>query len=203
MNRFLQRVIAYVVDILVVSIFATCISNVRVINFQFKDYNKVYDSYLKENEEYKGFVKKIKECYKDKKISEKEVESLEKEYKEYSSLVKAKYEDNKISEKEYNRILSQAEDQYEDSYKDYYYQIKKYSIVTNLIYVAVILLYFVGFQALTGQTLGKKLMKLKVASTKGDGKVKPMQYFIRALILYNTIFYFIEILVVLSATTNI
>ncbi len=202
MNKFLQRVIAYVVDILVVSIFATCISNIGFINFQLKDYNEVYNSYTKDNKEYTEFVKDFKEYYKDKKITEKEVQKLEKNYKNYYSLVEKKYDDKKISKKEYDSILEKAEDKYEVLYKDYYYQIKRFSVVTNLIYVVVILLYFVLFQAFTGQTLGKKIMKLKVASIKGDGKVKPMQYFIRALILYNTIFYLIDVIVVLTVGKN-
>lgn len=202
MNKFLQRVIAYVVDILVVSIFATGISNIGFINFQLKDYNEVYHAYTKDNKEYSEFVKDFKSYYKDKKITEEETQKLEKNYKNYYSLVEKKYEDKEISKKEYNGILEEAEDKYEVLYKDYYYQIKKYSILTNIIYVVVILLYFVGFQLLTGQTLGKKIMKLKVASIKGDGKVKPMQYFIRALILYNTVFYLIDVFVVLTVGKN-
>lgn len=200
MNKFLQRVIAYVVDILVVSVFATCLSNIGFINVQLKDYNEVYNAYTKDNKEYTEFVKEFKKAYKDKKIEEKEIEKLEKDHKNYYGLVEKKYEDKEISEKEYDGILEEAEDKYEILYKDYYYKTKKYSVVTNIIYVVVILLYFVGFQAFTGQTLGKKIMKLKVSSVKGKNKVTPVQYLIRALILYNTIFYLIDVIVVLAVS---
>ncbi len=198
MNKFLQRVIAYVVDILVVSIFATCIANIGFINVQLDDYNKVYNDYAKDNEEYTDFVKDFKKYYKDEKITEEETEKLKKNYETYYGFVEKKYDDKKITDKEYDEILEDVQDEYNVMYEDYYYQIKKYSIVTNIIYIVVILAYFVGFQLLTnGQTLGKKIMKLKVASTKNNGKVKPIQYFIRALILYNTIFYLVNILIVL------
>lgn len=200
MNKFLQRVIAYVVDILVISVFATCLSNIGFINFQLKDYNEVYESYTKDNKEYTEFVKDFKEVYKDKKVEEKEFEKL-KEHKSYFGLVEKKYEDKEIKKEEYDEILKKAEEEYSVLYKDYYYQVKKNSAVTNIIYVVVILIYFVGFQSITGgQTLGKKIMKLRVESVKGNEKVTPIQYFIRALVLYNTIFYLLDVIVALTVS---
>ena len=200
MNRFLQRVVAYVVDILVVSIFATCIANIGFINVQLKDYNKVYQAYTEETKKYNNFVSDVKDAYKDKKIEEKEFSKLEKNYKasnEYYQILEKKYDDKKITKKEYDQILKDCESKYQKVYKEYFYQIKKYSVVTNVIYIVVILAYFVGFQLLTnGQTLGKKIMKLRVASIKDGQKPTALQYFIRALILYNTIFYLTDILII-------
>lgn len=202
MNRFLKRVGAYIIDILVITIFAACLSNIDFINVQLKDYNNVYSDYKNDNEKYSKFVEDFKDYYSDKEITEDEAEKLKKNHEEYySNFVEKKYEDKKITKKEYNSILEDAKDKYAKLYKDYYYEMKKYSIVTNIIYIVVILCYFVGFQMLTnGQTLGKKIMKLRVASIKKEEKPTMWQYLVRALILYNTIFYFTDIIIVLCVS---
>ena len=202
MKMFFKRVFAFVIDILLVGLFATALSNISVINVQLDDYNKVYEAYLKDTEEYQDFNKYFKKYYKDKKIDEKELNKLSKKTENYYKLVEEKYDDKKITKKEYNKILDNATDQLQDLYKDYNYKMNKYSVVSNIIYTVVILLYFVIFQYFVGQTLGKKIMSLKTLDTKEHKPASIAQLFIRAIILYNVVFFLIDILVAYVATKD-
>lgn len=84
-----------------------------------------------------------------------------------------KYESKEISEEELLTLN-----------KDYVYKITKYSISTNIACILVIFAYFGLFQKYNnGQTLGKKIMKIKVV---GDNQetVSIGKYFLRILPMY-------------------
>ena len=65
----------------------------------------------------------------------------------------------------------------------------KYSAYSTGISFVCYILYFVGFQKWNkNQTVGKKLMKLKIINKDNSDNVNVWQYLIRTLILYNLIF---------------
>lgn len=65
----------------------------------------------------------------------------------------------------------------------------KYSIYSTGISFVCYILYFVGFQKWNkNQTVGKKLMKLKIINKDSGDNINVWQYLVRTLILYNLIF---------------
>ena len=87
---------------------------------------------------------------------------------------------NEIVEKYYNKEISFEEMQEQNM--DNYYDINRYSISNNIEIVLVLFLYFVIFQKYNnGQTLGKKIMKIKVV---GDNKTSIWRYLLRMLPMY-------------------
>ena len=65
----------------------------------------------------------------------------------------------------------------------------KYSIYSTGIRFVCYILYFVGFQKWNkNQTVGKKLMKLKIINKDSSDNINVWQYLVRTLILYNLIF---------------
>ena len=124
MNKNFKRVIAYMIDTILVSMVAFFLTNVSQINFQLDNYNKTYKSYEKTVSKY---------------------EDLEDEYEE----AKEKYEDKKITKKEYKEIKKEFED-YEDNYiknvKKYGYELSKNSVISSIILIALVVAYFVLFQ---------------------------------------------------------
>ena len=56
--------------------------------------------------------------------------------------------------------------------------------------------YFIAFNKYTnGQTLGKKVMRLKIVNSKDiDAKVPIWSYLVRAIILYQPIYYLVKLL---------
>jgi len=93
----------------------------------------------------------------------------------------------------YNAYLETVEDytnekitdeEYLELYKDSYYLINKYSISYNIVIVLVIVLYFGVFQRFTnGQTIGKKLMKIRVVS-RSDKNLGITNYLLRIIPMY-------------------
>ena len=79
--------------------------------------------------------------------------------------------------------------EYLEKSKDVVYEIDKIAVPSTLIKVVLYIGYFVVFQAYNkGQTLGKKLMKIKVINTKkdeltGSNKVTVNQIAIRSIII--------------------
>lgn len=95
------------------------------------------------------------------------------------------------SYEKYNKILENftndeiTEDEFNKEYSENYYLVSKYSISYNIIIVLSIILYFGVFQRYNnGQTIGKKLMKIKIVSNNENDKVSLFQYLLRTLPMY-------------------
>ena len=65
----------------------------------------------------------------------------------------------------------------------YNYELSKLSIISNSIYIIIFLAYFVGFNCLyEGQTLGKKLMNIKIVS-ENNNKISAWIYLLRTILI--------------------
>ena len=104
---------------------------------------------------------------------------------------------------EYTELVEQANageidtetDEYKDKIVDLNYNINKYKVISSSISVVGFLLYFAVLQwALKGQTIGKKIMKIRVVANKEDKKLNVGNYILRSLILNNIIFSIILII---------
>ena len=139
MDTILKRVMAYIIDIFIVSIIATLISSIGLINPYKDEYNDAYDQYA-------NTVAQIQEGGSGVDNSEDELITL-------------------------------------------YYNVNKYNVVRSGISVGCTILYFALLQLLLGgQTLGKKIMKIKVVANREDKKLNFGNYLIRTVILNNVIF---------------
>ena len=174
-TRF-KRIAAYMIDMIIVSIVVFGLSNVKQINYQIDNYNSA-------SKEYQNYVKKY-----------------EKEEKKYED-AKADYKDKKITKKEYNKKKSEYNEykkDYEKKIKKYNYNISKNSVISTIISMAIVIAYFAIFQfSMGGQTLGKKIMKLKVVSAK-DRELNIFNYLIRCAILNGVI---VNLLLVIFVNT--
>jgi len=148
-----KRVIAYLLDILLIYILISAIVSIRFINPTYDKYVEAYEKYAEVLEDYtKGNI-------------------TDKEYTELNM-------DNIIN-------------------------VTKYSISSNVVIILVIIGYFCLFQKFNnGQTLGKKIMKIKVVGVDNKNvnigryllRILPMHYiFIGSIlpILINSIFIFV------------
>ena len=96
---------------------------------------------------------------------------------------------NELNEELTNFMLEISEseiytEEQADKLLDIEYRIEKESMVVNSISLLVIIAYFVIFQFLNnGQTIGKKLLKLKVISDNNK-KINILQIVLRTIIIY-------------------
>lgn len=101
------------------------------------------------------------------------------------------YEKYETEYNKYQELINGTEDVSllieSDEYNSTVYNISKYSVVYTFANVALYIGYFVVFQKSTqGQTLGKKLFKIKVVSNDSSG-VKIWQLLIRTLFIYSIV----------------
>jgi uncharacterized RDD family membrane protein YckC len=156
--RTYKRIVAYLLDVMLVFSIISMVASIRIINPTFDKYEVKYQEYT---------------------------EVLEKAYKEEIPTEKA------IKENEKN-----------------IYYLNKYSVSTSIITEIALIGYFVFFQKATdGQTLGKKIMKIKVVSASKK-KLGFSNYFLRLLPFYyvligNTVGIFLNIIAVVTLKLRI
>lgn len=169
MKIVIKRFVAYAIDILIVSMISSLITSNTLIN---KDYKKYMDTY----EKYENIVDK---------------------YEENRESLQDSLENEEISDDEYDIKLEKLNDKFDEDNVNYNYKLIKLSIVSTVVSMLVILLYFVVIQYyFNGQTIGKKIMKLRVVSNSTK-KLNILNYLIRSLILNSVLINILSIIMVL------
>ena len=165
MNVRFKRIAAYFIDMIIVSVVVFGLTNIKQINYQYDNHEKVsgeYEKYVKKYEKLEDKYNDAKDDYKDKKITKEEYSKIKNEYKDYKS-------------------------GYERNIKKFNYDLSRNSVIATIISIAVIIAYFGIFQySLGGQTIGKKLLKLKVVKNK-EGSLNVFNYLVRCAILNGVI----------------
>lgn len=196
MKKIIKRFIAYMIDMMVILLITQSLSGIPQINRQLSTYNKHYNNYTNLLEEYSSFRVDLVSAYKDKKLTEKEYQKLTKNHPNYQEDLKKYYKDGNLTTKKYQKLLKQIDQTYQKDYQKVYYQIDKNSIAYLVIYLITVFIYFVGFNMITkGQTLGKKLTRLKIINSNPNHEnVSIINYIIRAIILYQPLYYLIRLI---------
>ena len=141
MDTSIKRIIAYIIDFLLLNLVLLPIINLKVINPYLNQYN------------------------------------------EYS----IQYQDLIESSKEDTSIVNTAE--YKEKFMNLTFQLNKNSVVTNVISMVGMLLYFGVIQYFwNGQTVGKKILKLKVVSNNEKDKLNIGNFILRSFILYGILY---------------
>ena len=204
MKKILKRIGAYFIDMMVVMLITQCLSGVPLINKQLDNYNKYYQEYSNALKEYSEFKLELQNSFKDEKITEKEYSKIIKISDDYKQEIEKFYDDKKITKKEYKTINKNMDNHYLKIYKKLYSKVEKNSICYFIIYLITTIFYFVFFNYYTnGETLGKKIFHLKIVNNKDNNKkVSILSYIIRAIFLYQPIYYIIKLICVMTLNGN-
>ncbi len=196
MKKIFKRLIAYLIDMLIIVTLTQLISNTTLFNPNLNKYQKYSKEYNEITERTSSFVLQLQKYYQDSTISEKEYNKLINKYPTYEEVLNKYYKDNKLTEKNYVKLMEEITSDYQQKANNLSYQIEKNSISQMFIYLIVTILYFVGFNYLTnGQTLGKKIFGLKIISIDNH-KVSIVSYLIRSIIMYEIIYYLIRLITI-------
>ena len=195
MKKLFRRFIAYTIDMMIIILIAQSLSGIPQINKKLNNYNKYYNRYMELYELYASFKVDLTNNFKDKNLTEKEYNSLIENHEKYVDTLNEYYMDGKLTEKNYDKLNKKIDKEYNREYKKVYYKIEQNSVLYFVIYLVIVFTYFVGFNKYTnGQTLGKKLTKLRIINSKDENENVPVwSYVVRALILYQPIYYIIKL----------
>ena len=96
-----------------------------------------------------------------------------------------------------------TQEKYIEEYNNLLYESQKNNVIANSCQVILFIGYFVVFQALNkGQTIGKKLLKIRVVDNETNNPVNMKQIILRSLFIYNVISMILSILLVYIIPKN-
>lgn len=198
----LKRVAAYVIDLFIVLLISSAISSVPALNKNMNEYQETYEEYEKEYNEYAQYFSLLQETYEDEAIKEEEYTKLT-ENEKYKELIISKYEDKSISKAEYKEIITEINKEFDLIANDYIYILNKKGVFSSIITLICTILYFGILQyVFKGQTIGKKLFKLKVVSAS-QKKINILNYLLRTLIINDVLLNSVSISFLLLSTKTI
>ncbi len=190
------------IDIMVVVVITSLLSYIPLFNKNYDEYQILYNEYEEIYEEFTNLNVLLNDSYEDKTISIEEYEKLI-ESETYKDIIESKYDDEIIDEKEYKKITSEINSQYTEIAEDYNYQMQKAGIFNSVLTIVSTFIYFGIVQyLLKGQTIGKKILKLKVVSAN-DKKLNILTFMLRTLIINNVFLNALDIILLASISKDI
>jgi uncharacterized RDD family membrane protein YckC len=146
MDTSLKRILAYLIDIIIVAFIATKISNLNIVNPYLEKYKETYNKYIE---------------------------------------------------------IADSEDNSKEELINLNYDLYKYNTITSIIYITCQVLYFGVFAYFTnGQTVGKKLLKIRITSNNGK-KLNILQLILRIAILNNLFLTLIDVIALYLVNSTI
>lgn len=199
---FMKRLTAYAIDMMIILTISSLISTIPFLNKGMNEYKETYSKYEKEYVAHSQYVTLLQESYKDEEITEEEYNELI-ETEKCKDIINSNYEDKKISQDEYDDIVEYLNEEYNTIAKEYVYILSKKGISNSIITLVCTLLYFGVFQyLLKGETIGKKIFKLKVVSAS-DKKINVLNYLLRSLIVNDVLLNIVGILFLAFAKKSV
>lgn len=202
LKPLMKRVCAYIIDLFLVLIIASLVSSILALNKNMDDYQNTYDEYEVEYNEYIDYLDLLEEAYKDEDLTEEEYNKII-EVETYKEIIEDEYEDKKISKGEYKEIIEEVNEEFNEIVEDYDYELSKKGVSNSVITLACTLLYFGVIQYfLKGQTIGKKILKLKVVSAS-DKKINIINYILRSLVVNDILLNIVGILFLVLTSKSV
>lgn len=198
----IKRVLAYMIDLIIIITITSLITYIPIFDKKMDSYEKKYNEYQDKYNEYADYLKLLEESYKDDEIDEEEYTKLTEEEK-YQTNIKEYYEDKKISQGEYKKIVNELNEDYSTIANNYTYKLNKLGSFNSIITLICTLLYFGLFQyLLKGQTIGKKILKLKVVSASNK-KINILNYILRSLIVNDVLLNGVGVIFLLTTSKKV
>ncbi len=101
-------------------------------------------------------------------------------------LINPNYDKYMDTQEKYSELVENASEEnmdiLTDEFKDIFYDLNKYGVAYNIATLTLLLLYFGVFQKFNnGQTLGKKIMKIKVVDNNDGNNISLLKFIIRTI----------------------
>ena len=195
-KKFFKRLAAYVVDIFIINILATLVASISFINPQYALYTADYETYLELYNQRVEVMDDIDSAYGDQVISTEELDNLKNDYTYFGTEFDVLNDKTEVTQEDIDGLKESISNSYNDQFYDINYSLEKNMMIYNVIYIVMIIIYFGLLPIFTnGQTIGKRLLRLKVV-TKDGKDAGFVRYTVRSLILYQSVFTIIQMILV-------
>ena len=165
MKEAFRRLAAYFIDLSIVFLVSAFISSCIITATNPEKYISTYNDYSEYQELSDKFFKDFSEYYNDNKLDETEYNSIIEDYGDFPVGLEELYKDGELTKKEYENINLDTVEKYT---LDFYYILGKVNTVNSIVNIVLMIVYFVIIQYFTkGQTIGKKILKLRVYTVEG------------------------------------
>ena len=125
------------------------------------------------------------------------------------SIITIGFKPNTEIEKKYNEVYDNyvngeiTAEQYLDEYTDVLYDMQKANALPNTINILLIIVYFIVFQYLNkGQTIGKKLLKIKIVN-EDKKEISLKQMLIRGIMIYSILSSLINVILFFNVSRKV
>lgn len=202
MKKLFSRVLAFIIDIMICTFIIIGLSNISFINPNKTKVDEHYNSLSKVTVKYEAFKKYLEDVLDDAKLTEEESKKINVEFDSYSSMFKDIELNKEITNKEKDKLRKEVEVRYVEVSNEYGYKINRLNTYQTFISIVVYVLYFTVLQfILKGQTIGKKIFRLRVINNDGS-KVELWKHFIRTLLVVEVLLVLIDLALVLNLKIN-
>ena len=188
-----KRIVAYILDIILVSMISSLISMVPFINVDYNKYKDKFEEYNEEIKNFEGLKSDFNTYTEDYELSLDEYENLINDYPKYADYLTSKYDElnlltDKLDDDLKIIIILEITDINKDILLDYSYNLCKLEFIPSIINIVCIIVYFVFVQYfLNGQTLGKRIVSIKVVR-KDENRASILNLLIRTVVLMGIVF---------------
>lgn len=195
MKKIIFKLLAYIGDMLVVGVITGCLSYITLINPSRETIEDIYSQETVHQKEVIALLKDMKEAVKDDELTESEYKAIVDSTKNYKDVFREIKEDEKASD--WSSIMTtELSNKFQDNISRLSYEANRKMTVVNIITVIVYILYFGVFEFITGgQTLFKKIFKLRTLNTDGT-KVSLVKEIIRSVLICELVFIVFDIFAV-------
>ena len=199
MKKYIFRILAFIIDLLFVNLIILGLTNISFINPGIKKVHDETTLYFEVAREYKDLSGKIDTILSDNTIDLNESIALKSDYPYFKDLYKDIPVNREISNETKNDLKDKIKLYYDQSYATYNYNVNRSNLIINIIGVLLTIAYFGILEwYLKGQTLGKKIFRLRTIDNDKPKKEIPVwKYIIKALMISEVSFSILSIIFVL------
>lgn len=205
MKKVISRIIAFVLDLFLVSLIIYGISIIPLFNPNIKKMNEIYENTNQVAKEYYDIKENIASIVEDSRITEEEYQNITSLYHHFLPL----FDEITVGEDLTNTFIDSIEEKIDKQYASYLtsynYQIQKYSLYENGIAIIIYILYFGVFAYFTkGQTLFKKVFHLRTVDSLDEKASIPLwKYIVRAILICEVILVVTDMIFVVTMKESI
>ena len=199
MKKVIFRLFAYVIDSFIVSLLVVGLSSISYLNPNKDKMNQLTNNYIVQSNQYRKLNDNIDGYLSDNFLSQEEKNEIQDNCNNYYDILNQIDSNEELSDEKKNNAKDSIRNLYDDYSFSYIYNSNKLYVPVYIETIIVSFLYFGLFEYLMkGQTLGKKISRLRTIDNKDEKKdISLFKYLIKAVLVGNILFNSLNIISVI------